>query len=232
MCGIYGVTKTSLIDYPGKIAAVLFMGGCNFRCPYCYNVDLLNPSSLQPISMQWLEKFLSSRKKWLDGIVISGGEPTCHPNLPALLEWVKSFGYLVKLDTNGSNPCMLQEVVNKGLVDYVAVDVKAPLTSERYSVFSLANGAENVKKSIEILLSSSIDYEFRTTVVPSILTREDIIQIATEIRGARRYYLQQFRPGPRLVDPSLSSLKPYPFTYLKSIRDEISHFFGVCEVRG
>ncbi len=229
---IKGFLKTSLIDFPGKIASVLFLGGCNFRCPYCYNADLvLNPSSLPSPCQEDLDRFFRSRKDWLDGVVISGGEPTIHQDLPQLLEWIKGFGYAVKLDTNGSNPLLLQKLVGGGLVDYVALDVKAPLTPEKYRLFSQGDGVGEVRTAAEILMSSSIPYEFRTTVVPGLVSREDILQIAQELKGAQRYYLQQFRPEPRLVDPTFSSVKPYPLEFLHELRKQISPHFGVCRVR-
>jgi pyruvate formate lyase activating enzyme len=229
---IKGFIKTSLIDYPGKIACVLFMGGCNFRCPYCYNTDLVfHSSSLPSPTQEDLAKFLHSRRGWLDGVVVSGGEPTIHQDLPQLLEWIKGFGYAVKLDTNGSNPLMLQKLLEGGLVDYVAMDVKAPLSPERYRLFSQGNGIGEVRTAVEILMSSSVPYEFRTTVVPGLISREDILQIAQELKGAQRFYLQQFKPGPRTVDPSFSSVKPYPLEFLQELRRQISPYFGVCRVR-
>ncbi|MEM2282624.1 MAG: anaerobic ribonucleoside-triphosphate reductase activating protein [Candidatus Hadarchaeales archaeon] len=229
---VKGLLKTSLIDYPGKVAAVLFLGGCNFRCPYCYNTDLvLNPSSLPSLTQEELSRFLASRKGWLDGVVISGGEPTIHENLPQFLAWIKEFGYAVKLDTNGSNPSMLQSLIERELVDYVALDVKAPLVHERYVTFSQLNGGEEVRRAAEILMGSSIDYEFRTTVVPGLLSREDILMIAEQLKGAKRYYLQQFRPSEKLVDPVFCSVRPYPLEFLQKLRDEISAYFKVCRVR-
>jgi pyruvate formate lyase activating enzyme len=208
------------------------MGGCNFRCPYCYNTDLVfHPSSLPSPTQEDLAKFLHSRRGWLDGVVVSGGEPTIHQDLPQLLEWIKGFGYAVKLDTNGSNPLMLQKLLEGGLVDYVAMDVKAPLSPERYRLFSQGNGIGEVRTAVEILMSSSVPYEFRTTVVPGLISREDILQIAQELKGAQRFYLQQFKPGLRTVDPSFSSVKPYPLEFLQELRRQISPYFGVCRVR-
>jgi pyruvate formate lyase activating enzyme len=230
---IKGLIKTSLIDFPGKIAAVLFVGGCNFRCPYCYNVDLvLTPSQLPTVNQEELARFLDSRRGWLDGVVVSGGEPTIYPDLPQLLSWIKEFGYLVKLDTNGSNPELLQRLIDSSLVDYVSLDVKAPISSGKYQLFTQGNdGAQFVKTAAEILMSSSVPYELRTTVVPGIVSKEDILQIASEFKGARRYYLQQFRAEPRLVDPSFSSVKPYPLEFLYELRNRVSSNFGVCRVR-
>jgi len=230
---IKGLVKTSLVDFPGKIAAVLFVGGCNFRCPYCYNTELvLTPFQLPTLTQERLTRFFCSRKEWLDGVVISGGEPTIYPDLPALLGWIKEFGYAVKLDTNGSNPDMLQALIDGGLVDYVALDIKAPLSSERYQVFSQGcDGVEKIRTAVEILMSSGVSYEFRTTVVPGLVSREDVLQIAQKLKGAQRYYLQQFRPEPNLVDPSFCSIKPYPLEFLYELRREISPYFKVCRVR-
>ncbi|MEM2878936.1 MAG: anaerobic ribonucleoside-triphosphate reductase activating protein, partial [Candidatus Hadarchaeales archaeon] len=223
------------LDYPGKIAAIAFVGGCNFRCGFCYNRDLvLAPDAISSISESEVLSYLESKRDWLDGLVITGGEPTLYSDLPDFLARVKSLGYSVKLDTNGSNPDMLAALIERHLVDYVALDIKAPLDDEKYHeiVGSQSNGVTgNVRRSVEILMSGNVDYEFRTTVIPE-LGREDLLRIAEQIRGARRYYLQQFVSNGSHLDARYSSEKPHPMEFLISVKSEIGGHFGTCGVRG
>jgi pyruvate formate lyase activating enzyme len=227
--------RVSLLDYPGKMAAICFTGGCNLRCGFCYNRDLvIGPESLPSIPDEEVLGYLESRRDWLDGVVITGGEPTLHPDLPEFMRRAKSMGYSIKLDTNGSNPEMLEALIGEGLVDYVALDIKAPLLDERYHGIAgaQANGVVNsVRKSIEIVRSSGVEYEFRTTVVPD-LSREDLLLIAGEIKGAKRYFLQQFISDGTHVDERYSSVKPYPLEFLQRIQSEIKGYFGTCGIRG
>ena len=233
-----GFQELSLIDYPGKIAAVAFVGGCNFRCPYCYNPDLvLTPQNLPSLCGKKILEYLETHKEWLEGLVITGGEPIVHPRLSDFLEKVKGLGFKIKLDTNGSNSKLLAELIRNGLVDYVALDVKAPLVKERYREFvgPLDDGRvlEEVKNSVALLKDSGeVDYEFRTTVVPRILSEEDIFSIVERIKGAKRYYLQQFKPTRTHVDKSFSEVRPYPPEVLHRIQRMIAPNFGVCKVRG
>lgn len=228
-----GIQEFSLLDYPGKVAAIVFVGGCNFRCPFCYNHALvLEPQRLPPIPGAEVLEFLRARRGWLDGVVITGGEPTIHAWLPEFVRRVKDSGYLVKLDTNGSNPGMLEGLVGEGLVDYVALDVKAPLREEKYRRATGVPGVVGrVERSIDLIRSSGVEYEFRTTVVPTLHGEEDILEIATRLRGAKRYYLQQFRrEGPHL-DEGLSRVEPYPREFLESLREKVSKYFPTCGVR-
>jgi pyruvate formate lyase activating enzyme len=232
-----GLQRVSLLDYPGKIAAIAFVGGCDFKCGYCYNRDLvLNPQVLPSISEEEVLSHLEANRGWLDGLVVSGGEPTIHPELPSFLEKVKRLGYSVKLDTNGSNPEMLAQLIEKGLVDYVALDVKAPLAEDKYQavIGTRADGVlKEVEKSVGLLKSSNgIDYEFRTTVVPGLVSKEDILLIAKQIGGAKRYYIQQFKADGSHVDERYSNTVPYPLELLQEIRNQVAHNFQVCKVRG
>lgn len=229
--------RVSLLDYPGKVAAIAFVGGCNFRCGFCYNRDLvLNPQELPSISEEEILGYLDANRDWLDGLVLTGGEPTLHPELPSFLEKVKRLGFSVKLDTNGSNPEMLAGLIEKRLVDYVAMDVKAPLVEEKYHavIGTQANGVmKEVEKSIELLRNSNgIDYEFRTTVVPGLTSKEDIALIAERIKGAKRFYMQQFKAAGSHVDEKYSHVVPYPLELLQEARDQIAQNFQVCRVRG
>ncbi len=229
---IGGVQKTTFIDYPGKIAATCFLIGCNFRCPFCYSPELVLPEKikLQPkISEKDFFKFLEERKGLLEGVVICGGEPTINKDLPFFAEKVKKMGYLLKLDTNGSNPEMLQTLINNSLLDYVSMDVKAP--KEKYEeAVGIKIDMKGIQKSIDILKKRKIDYEFRTTIVPVIHTKEDIIKIAEWLKGAEKYFLQNFRPE-KTINPEFESIKPYSEDFILAIKKEISGFFKICEYR-
>lgn len=229
--------RVSLLDYPGKVAAIAFVGGCNFRCGFCYNRDLvLNPQELPSIPEEEILKYLEDNRGWLDGLVVTGGEPTLNPELPSFIEKVKRMGFSVKLDTNGSNPEMLKELIEKRLVDYVAMDIKAPLIEEKYQavIGAPVNGIlKEVEKSIELLRNSDgVDYEFRTTVVPGLVEKEDIALIAERIRGAKKFYIQQFKTNGSHVEERYSQVTPYPLELLKEARDQIAQNFQVCRVRG
>jgi len=185
----------SLIEYPGHIADVVYVGACNFRCPYCYNVDLvLRPEQLPDIELAHILQRLEARRGFVDGLAVTGGEPTLQPGLMAFLADVRQLGMAVKLDTNGYRPDVLQECLERGLVDYVAMDVKSSLGR-----YELAAGVpvepRRLQQAIKLILSSEIDYEFRTTVVPGLVTLQDVKAIVELIAGAKRYYLQCFRPG-------------------------------------
>lgn len=194
---IGGLQKSSLIDYPEKISAIVFTQGCNFRCPYCHNPELIEFSSDSSMEESEILKFLSSRVGKLDGVVITGGEPTLHKDLPEFIKEIKALGFAVKLDTNGTNPEMLEQLINNGLVDYVAMDIKAPMEKYGEVVCSKVD-TQKIKKSIEILKVSTIDYEFRTTVVKSQLSLNDFEQIGKLIKGCSKYYLQRFVPSKTL----------------------------------
>lgn len=222
---IGGLQKLSLIDYPAKLAATVFLTGCNFFCPWCYSSELVIPEKIeeQPkISEKEFFRFLESRKELLEGVVICGGEPTINNDLPKFIKKIKKMGYLVKLDTNGSNPKMLKELIDKNLVDYVAMDVKYP--RERYPK------RKEIEKSIEILKQGKIDCECRTTVVPTVLDKKDILKIVQWISGIPKYYLQNFRPE-KTIDPRFEKIKPYPEKELLKIQKAISPFFQVCKIR-
>jgi len=223
---IGGLQKLTLIDYPGKLAATVFLFGCNFRCPWCYSSELVLAEKKQP---EILEKevisFLKERQDLLEGVVICGGEPTINKDLGKFIKKIKKLGFLVKLDTNGSNPKMLKDLIK--IVDYVAMDVKLP--KDKYKKI-LGVNPENIDKSIKILKNSNIDYEFRTTVVPGILDKKDILKIAKWISGAKKYYLQNFRPE-KTLDPKFEKKKPYTDEYLADIKKAISPFFKICKVR-
>lgn len=225
---IGGLQKLTLIDYPGRIAATVFLSGCNFRCPWCYSSELVLPEKIkkQPkVSEKELFSFLRERRGLLEGVVICGGEPTINKDLPDFIKKIKKLGFLVKLDTNGSNPKMLEKVID--LLDYVAMDVKLP--KEKY-LKVLGIKPEKIDKSIKILKKNKVDYEFRTTVVPGLLEKKDILEIAKWISGAKKYYLQNFR-AEKTIDPKFEKKKPYSDKYLLEIKKAVSPLFKVCRVR-
>lgn len=185
----------SIIEYPGRIADVIYVGACNFRCPYCYNVDLvLRPQELPDLDSDQVLKTLESRRGFVDGLVVTGGEPTLQPDLTAFLASAKGLGLSVKLDTNGYRPEVLQQCIESSLVDYVAMDVKT--SPARYAVAAgVSVEVERLARSVSLLLKSSIDYEFRTTVASDLVELTDLEAILRMISGAKRLYLQSFRPG-------------------------------------
>lgn len=196
---IAGFQKTSLIDYPGKISSIVFLAGCNFRCKFCYIPQLVLPERIKEIKSlpeDYIFSYLEENKKFIDAVIFTGGEPTLNEDLPELIQKIKSKNFLVGLETNGSNPNMLSNLIKEKLVDYVAMDVKTRLDFQKYKkiVYSLSEETfEKIKKSIKILLNSSIDYEFRTTIAKELHSVEDIIEICKSIKGAKVYYLQNFK---------------------------------------
>lgn len=227
-----GLQKLSLIDYPGKISCTVFLIGCNFRCPWCYSSELVLPEKIrkQPkISEKSFFQFLKKRKDLLEGVCICGGEPTINKDLPMFIKKIKKMGFLVKLDTNGSNPEMLEKLINDNLIDYVAMDIKVPKEKYTNSVGVKIN-VQKIQKSIDILKNGKIDYEFRSTILPKVHTKKDIIDMAKWVQGAKAYYLQQFRPE-KTLDPEYEKYKPYSEKEINEIKETISPFFKTCQVR-
>lgn len=226
-----GLQKLTLIDYPGKIAATVFTVGCNFLCPYCHNPELVDPAKIkdQPkLSEKEILKFLASRQGLLEGVCITGGEPTLSPDLPEFISKIKALGFLVKLDTNGSNPEMLANLLKEKLIDYVAMDIKAPL--EKYKKIVGENiSLENIQRSVELTCSSP-DYEFRTTVLPALHSEKDILSIGRWLQGSKKYYLQQFKPT-KTLDSVFMDEKPYDWDKLVKLRGLLEIFFDKCEIR-
>lgn len=203
---VNGFNKTTLLDYPGKIAATIFLGGCNFRCPFCHNSGLVLSSKEQPvIETSEILKTLEKRKGILDGVCISGGEPTLDKNLFNLIDQIKNMGYPIKLDTNGSHPWVVKKLVKSGMIDMVAMDIKT--SKENYSkVCGIPSlDISPVLESVDFLLSQTIDYEFRTTVVKELHTLEDFLSIREWISGCRAYYLQAYKDSSNVIKPGFSS---------------------------
>jgi len=230
---IGGLQKTTLIDYPGKVACTVFLAGCNFRCPWCYSPELVLSEEirkLSKISRKDFFKFLKSRKGLLDGVVICGGEPTINKDLPDFIKQIKKLGYLVKLDTNGSNPEILKKLIKQKLIDYVAMDVKAVLGKEYKRATGGRANLNNIKKSINLIKNSEIDYEFRSTIVPGIHSKENIIKMAKQIGPAKAYFLQGFR-AEKTLDPKFKKVRTYPKEYLLEASESVKAFFTICKVR-
>lgn len=219
---IGGLQKTSLLDFPEKIAAIVFTVGCNFRCGYCHNPELINGEA----KIEEVFEFLKTRQGKLDGVVITGGEPCLQKDLPEFIKQVKELGFAVKLDTNGSFPEMLEKVLPD--LDYVAMDIKAPL--EKYSqIVNVDVDTSKILKSIEVLKNGGVDYEFRTTVVKSQLSFEDFEKIGQLIQGAPRYYLQRFETS-KILDKSLENEKTYSTEEFERIIDILKSYVK-AEVR-
>ncbi len=229
---VSGWVKTSLIDYPEHITTVLFTPGCTFRCPMCHNADLvLRPQALPSVSLDNVWAFLERRSGILTGMTLTGGEPTLQPDLAGFIGRARSLGYDVKLDTNGYQPDVLGALLNLGLLDYVAMDVKAP--PDRYAELAGLPGLEiaRIERSLRLLRESGIAHELRTTVVPGLLNQEDIAAIARWIAGAEHYVLQQFR-GRNTLDPALTETHPYPPDRLKRMAEEAEAHVSRVSVRG
>jgi len=222
---IGGLQKLSLIDYPGKLSCIVFTIGCNLRCPYCYNVDLVKESS--PIyPEEEVFAFLEGRRGLLDGVVITGGEPTLQPDLAEFCGRVKGLGFLVGLETNGTNPDVLGDLFSRGLVDFVAMDIKAPLS--KYPEITRAKvDADNIRRSIAMILDSGVEHEFRTTCYPT-LTVEDFESVFQLARGAKRFALQQFSPERTLAE---RVPQPYPRDFLLDLKELAEKYLDHVDLR-
>jgi pyruvate formate lyase activating enzyme len=197
---IGGLQKLSLVDYPGKTAAAIFTIGCNFRCGFCHNPELVLPERYGPeIPLEEIFEFLEKRRGQLEGVVVSGGEPTMHEDLPEFLASIKKMGYAVKLDSQGSHPEMLRRIIGEGSIDFIAMDIKSTL--EKYSmIVARPVDTAEIQESIKLIMDSGLDHEFRTTSVKQLMKIEDFEEIGKMINGAQRYAFQRFRAG-RSLNP-------------------------------
>jgi pyruvate formate lyase activating enzyme len=228
---IAGLQKISMVDYPGLICATVFTQGCNFRCGFCHNRDLMTTDADFVFSQQEFFGYLDSRKNMIEGVCVTGGEPTFWPDLPDFIRQVKNTGLKLKLDTNGSNPEMIKDLLQAGLLDYIAMDVKTSL--EKYRLFKVPEKTEELlARSIQEIISSEIPYEFRTTCVPGVVTEEDICSIARVIKGAKKYCLQQFRPHENVLDEGFSRIKPYSKQELYGFKSISEGFVEEVIIRG
>ncbi|MCR5267301.1 MAG: anaerobic ribonucleoside-triphosphate reductase activating protein [Lachnospiraceae bacterium] len=227
---INGLQKTTLLDYPTKVAATVFFGGCNFRCPFCHNMNLvLHPEEALSLSEEEVLTFLKSRQGILDGVCITGGEPTLQKDLPAFIGKIKDLGYAVKLDTNGTNPKMLSDLVSRDLLDHVAMDIKT--APDRYpEVCGLTDpDLAAIRESVSFLLTSDISYEFRTTVVKEYHTEEVMLLIGEWIRGAKAYYLQSYKDSEFVPDHSLHACEKEELLHFEEI---LTPFVRSVSLRG
>lgn len=218
MIEIKGFLETSFVDWKGKICSVLFLPHCNFRCPYCHNHPLiLHPEQYESIPLGVIFSRLQSFKDWIDGICLTGGEPTLHPELPSLALEIKKQGFQVKLDTNGSHPQMLKRLIEERLVDYISMDIKAPLDPFHYRRSAgVSVNIESLWRSIEILKEGRVDYEFRMTVVPKLHTMEDLLLVGRQLKPGPRIVLQNFNPE-NSMDPSLRKTPSFDPILLKEM---------------
>lgn len=229
-----GIQKNSLIDYPEKVGCILFLSGCNFRCPYCHNPQLVAETMTPPdfLTEKWFLRFLEKRKGFLDGVVVSGGEPTLQNRLPSLCKKIKALGYPIKIDTNGSRPEILKRLIDDKLVDYIAMDIKT-VPDSYYPHIAKENRPETILSSIRIILESNIDHEFRTTCVRPFITEEIIRKITVLIEGADRFVLQQFQDT-GILNPAFfdSAGAPYTREELNRFQTRSRPYVGACTIRG
>ena len=206
---IKGFLETSFVDWREKICAVLFLPSCNLRCPFCHNHELvLHPEQLSTFPWDYIRQRLTALRSWLDGVCITGGEPTLHPDLPELLFWIQRLGLAVKLDTNGTRPEMLEFLISKNLIDYLAMDIKGPLDQETYGrCAGVRISIPEIKRSMDFILSARVAGEFRTTIVPQWHTPPVLARMALELAKAPKWTHQEFNPSLAL-DPALRSERP------------------------
>ena len=227
---ITGVQKTTLLDYPGYVACTVFLSGCNLRCPFCHNASLVLPEAMEKpeMSEDSFLSFLEKRRGKLDGVCITGGEPTLYPDLPDLLRKIRNLGFRTKLDTNGSHPRVLRALLEEGLLDYVAMDIKN--SPARYA--QTCGGVDclaAVWESASLLLHGAVDYEFRTTVAHPLHTLEDFTAIGAWLQGAKRYYLQQFQDSGHLIG---SGLTPFTPEEMEAARRAAAVYIPQTTIRG
>lgn len=230
MIKIHGFNKLTLLDYPGRLACTIFLGHCNFRCPFCHNAGLvLSPDREPVIPVEEVLGTLKKRKGILEGVCITGGEPTVNIRLPEFAAKVKELGYPVKLDTNGSNPTMLKKMASDGLLDYVAMDIKN--CPEKYGETAGITDVdlEKINEAVEFLKNGTLEYEFRTTVMKELHKKEDIQKIGKWIAGCKRYFLQAYRESDQVIRPVYSS---YSLEQLENYRQMLLADIPQVEVRG
>lgn len=229
---ICGLQKTTLLDYPGHVAATIFTGGCNFQCPYCHNSQLISCKNAEEYPEEEILSFLKKRTRILEGVVISGGEPTIWPDLRDFIIQIKDIGYKVKLDTNGTNPDLLKQLCNENLIDYVAMDIKHD--PAKYQLFhphseKIEDILQNITESKNFLMNECIPYEFRTTIVKGIHSNEDIKELAKWISGCERYYLQQYVDSEFVLDHNCCS---YSEEEMRKMLDIVKMYVKSAELRG
>ncbi len=227
---IKGFIKNSFVDYPGKVAATVFTGGCNFSCPFCHNGELVkSPGKIKTIETWEITDFLEKRKGLIDGLVITGGEPTLWPGLRDFIVKIKSMGFLVKLDTNGYEPLVLEKLLQEGIIDYVAMDIKN--SPEKYAKTAGLKTLDisRIIKSIQLIKESGISYKFRTTVMKEFHSQEDIIKIGEWLKGSEKYVLQNYNPKEGQVEDAIFT--PFSKDELKEYKSLLSDYIKKVETR-
>lgn len=229
---IGGLQKLTLIDYPGHLAATVFTFGCNFRCPFCHNPELVSGSwyKISGILEEDFFKFLKERKGKLEGVCITGGEPTIQPDIVEFVRKIKNLGFKVKLDTNGARPDILRELFQKKLLDFVAMDIKSDLENYAKTTNSKLD-IERIRLSVDLIRNSGIDYEFRTTAVPGLHKEEDFAKIGEWLEGSKKYVLQKYEDKGKILDPKLKKKVKGKRLDLEKIAEKIKRYFGEVEIR-
>lgn len=226
---IQGLQKTTLLDFPGHVAATIFLGGCNFRCPFCHNMNLVTDNLNPAYSESEILSFLKKRQGILDGVCITGGEPTMYTDLPDFIKSIRLLGYKIKLDTNGSNPKMLKKLLSEGLIDYVAMDIKTGLSDYPRITLNDNINTEQISDSIRILIGSSMDYEFRTTMIKQYHTPSIIEEMGQMLSGCKAYYLQSFVDSEYVPDHNLCAFEKKE---LILIQEQLTKFIPNVYLRG
>ena len=226
---IHGLQKLTLLDFPGHTACTVFTGACNFRCPFCHNASLvLHPDGLPAMPESELFAFLEKRKKLLDGVAVTGGEPTLQPDLPDFLRRIRELGYAVKLDTNGGRPEVLKRILDAGLADYAAMDIKS--SPEHYEQAAGVSGIlDAVKESVELLRRSGVPHEFRTTAVKNLHTAEDFRSIGKWLGGEARYFIQSYADSGDILAPGMEA---FSNTELYALLDAVKPYIPSAALRG
>jgi pyruvate formate lyase activating enzyme len=229
---IKGIIPSSFLDWDGKVVTTVYLPRCNFQCPYCHNWELTdNPEKFKTIAISELDRHIRTNNDFLDGVCITGGEPTIYNDLPKFINHLKDLGLLVKLDTNGTNPDLISDLINNRSIDFIAMDIKGPFDKRYEKIVGIKTNLNKLKRSVEIIMDSNIDYEFRTTVVPTLLNEEDILDIVEYISDAKKYVLQQYVPD-HARDIQLREVKGYSTEELLKFSDLVNKKVKHVKLRG
>lgn len=230
---IAGFQRTTLLDWDGNVACTIYLAGCDFRCPYCHNKEIVDdPDKAEEMDDEKIFNYIKENRDFLDGVVVSGGEPTINPDLVELFKKIKALGLNIKLDTNGNSPLVLEDLIGAGYLSKISMDIKSSITKEKYSAAAGTDiNPENIKKSIKLIMDSGLDYEFRTTLAPVLVKPEDVEAICKEIKGAKQYTLQQFRPK-ICLDERLQALDPYKDSIVLEMAETAKKYVKNVRIKG